>query len=354
MHILAVILRKLMSLYRAVIPRKNRVQSARNALQKKTYTAIWARVAKQLGGSVTELRGGYMVLECNGSWTIVHNAKVRIDDHVALTVAGNKPLIYDLLKRGDLDHLPKYLVYTLTELEAASRFLNGRDCFVVKPAYGTGGGDGVTTLVRNKNELLRASLFAASFCPEILIEEEVAGKSYRLLYLGTKLIDAIERRPPIIVGDGKSTIKRLIATENQLRESAEGKIATSQITIDSALKNRLKEISLRMSSVPAAGEEVIVKTVINQNRRDENIRVTSSVHSTFEELGAAVAKYLDLNLVGVDIIAKDISKPLDTQRAIINDINTMPGLHHHYYVRDDGQECPDVAEQVICYITASG
>ena len=352
-NILAVVLRKLMSLYRAINPSQRRAQLKRHAIQTATYKAMWTRVAHQLHGSVTEVGEGYLVLEHNDSWTIVNNANVRIDDHVALTVAGNKPLVYDLLKRGNFDYMPKYLVFTMSDFQVASDFLTECESFVIKPAYGTGGGDGVTTLVHSKWELFRASLFAATHCPVLLMEEEVAGKSYRLLYLGGRLIDAIERQPPVVIGDGSMSIKQLIEVENHLRQESDGTIATSLISIDSALRNKLRGLNLTMSSVPDKGEKIVLKTVVNQNRRNENIRITSHVHETFETFGHEIVRYLDLNLVGVDIITRDISEPLSSQTPIVNDINTMPGLHHHYFVRSDGQDCPDVAEQVIRYISAT-
>jgi len=78
---------------------------------------------------------------------------------------------------------------------------------VVKPAYGTGAGRGVTTRIDSYKKLKQASYLAAAFKPQLLIEEQVSGDSFRLLYINGVFVDPIRRDPPVVVGDGQSSIK---------------------------------------------------------------------------------------------------------------------------------------------------
>ena len=104
--------------------------------------------------------------------------------------------------------MPAHAIFDLDRLRAAEEFAQGREgpC-VVKPARGTGGGDGVTTDVRGRRDLRRAALHASLFCSDLVVEEQVPGDVYRLLYLKGCFLDAVRRRPPIVVGDGRSPLR---------------------------------------------------------------------------------------------------------------------------------------------------
>nr|HQU71074.1 hypothetical protein [Calditrichia bacterium] len=56
-----------------------------------------------------------------------------------------------------------------------------------------------------------------------------------------------------------------------------------------------------------------------------------------------------IDLLGVDLITPDVSRPLDEVGGVINEINTNPGLHHHYLVNNLSRE-NRVAERIIAYI----
>ena len=170
------------------------------------YHWAWRDAAEGLGGRVEDL--GHDVNEI-----VIGDVRTRtwcnftaIDDPVTLMVAGSKPATYRLLAREGLP-VPRHAEYSLSRMRPALDLLErvGGPC-VVKPARDTGGGTGVTTGVANRRQLSWVSAFAAAYCRDLLIEEEVAADCYRLLYLDGKLLDAIVHRPPALLGDGRSTI----------------------------------------------------------------------------------------------------------------------------------------------------
>ena len=81
----------------------------------------------------------------------------------------------------------------------------GRPC-VVKPARRTAAGAGITTGVRTLPRLISALARAGAHCGEVIVEEEVGGDNLRLLYLDGELIDSVRRLPPVVRGDGISSI----------------------------------------------------------------------------------------------------------------------------------------------------
>lgn len=321
-------------------------QSMMNAL----YDNIWQRVAAILGGSIQRLPGGFYDISVGGATTFVRGPEVQLDDHLTLRLAGNKPLVYQLLNDMQITCVPDYCTYTVTNISNALHFLEtSAGPVVVKPAAGTGAGAGVTAGISSRKQLLRATVLAASFCNELIIEAQFDGASYRLLFLGGIMIDAIQRCAPTIVGDGKSTISELVDKENRIRQEAAGRRSTSMLDKDSEMRSHLKKRGQSLRSIPPRDRVIVLKHVINQNNAFENHRVLDNVHPSFVELGKKVVRNLSIDLAGIDIIAPDITQSADNQSFILNDINTTPGLHHHYLLEDSASD-RDIGELILRYI----
>jgi cyanophycin synthetase len=57
---------------------------------------------------------------------------------------------------------------------------------------------------------MNAFRVAAEISDDVLVERYLPGHDYRLLVIGDKLIAAARRDPPLVVGDGKRTIRELV------------------------------------------------------------------------------------------------------------------------------------------------
>ncbi len=84
----------------------------------------------------------------------------------------------------------------------------------------------------------------------LLIEHQLGGDVHRLLVLDGKLLDTVRRRRPSVVGDGRSSLRELVALENARRRDASGAEGLSllRVDLDTALALRAQGISL--GSVP--------------------------------------------------------------------------------------------------------
>jgi len=197
--------------------------------------------------------------------------------------------------------------------------------------------------------LKRASMWAATFSPRLLIEAEIAGESYRLLYLDGKFIDAIRRKPPRVTGDGKQQIRQLMQRENRARLNGGEIVALCPLVVDFESELHLANAGLKLGDVLPAGQTVSVKTVSNQNRNAENESVREQVHPSIVRAGAKMAQIFKLKLAGVDVLTPDISEPLDVANGVFGEVNTSPGLHHHYLISNPQNGAP-AARQVLEYI----
>ena len=300
------------------------------------YQAVWRDAADSVGASVRELGGRMLEIGRDGVTIRVRDNLTSLDDPVTLALAGDKPAVYRLLSAAGLP-VPRHLVCRLDQLDQARTFAEslGAPC-VVKPAIDSAAGAGVTTGVTGERPLARAMARAAAWSHQITIEEQVSGGNYRLLYLDGELLDAVLRRPPTVRGDGKSTIAQLVKVENAARVRGGMDAAQTVIRVDHDLRNTLRRQGLEMRSVPRAGEAVQVKTVVNDNRREDNEAALDAVCPALAEAGAAAAVAVGARLAGVDVITGDPSVPLEESGGVVLEVNTTPGHHYHYKKRDGG------------------
>lgn len=253
-----------------------------------------------------------------------------MDDSVTLRLAGHKPTVYDILAADGVP-VPKHIAIDSFDLKAAKAFLqNATRPVVVKPASGTGGGAGVTTNITDTWRLIRALAQARAFGPTALIEEQIEGNNYRLLYLDGELLDAVERKPPSITGDGTSSIGTLVRRENALRVKTGPSLAQALLPIDVDMRHSLEAQGKSLRTVPAKGEIVRVKTVINGNRAEENVPALSQISESTVAMGRRIVEKLGIRLAGVDIITSNPGIDLAKSGGVVIDVNTTPGHYYHY------------------------
>jgi cyanophycin synthetase len=61
-----------------------------------------------------------------------------------------------------------------------------------------------------------------------------------------------------------------------------------------------------------------------------NTVVTELLCPSLRETAERAAQVLGSDLVGVDVITTDPSRPLSEAGGCVNEVNTTPALHHHY------------------------
>ncbi len=296
------------------------------------YRELWSKAAKSVGAHYAGWRFGFSRISRDGLTIVVRQGEVMLDSHLTLELMGNKTLVYQLMAEQGFC-VPHYRPFTMATLDKAAKFLDSQSGeIVVKPAAGTGGGRGVTTGINSRAMLKKASRYAARFSPDLVVEQQLEGKSFRLLYLGGKFIDAVRRDQPVIVGDGKKTIRQLAAKENARRLGKDPATALNPLKIDQDARVWLASIGLSPSFKPQAGAKVLVKRAVNENSAGQNHNVRNKVHPSTIAMAADLVANLGVELAGVDILCHDISQPLVAKNGLISEINTTPGLHHHYLV----------------------
>ena len=298
------------------------------------YAYVWREAAAQLGAGIESLGHDVFEIRLGDASTRVLQNFTGIDDLATHCVVRAKPVINRLLAGAGLP-TPRFADFDVHDLRPAVTFLDSTDkeC-VVKPASGTGGGLGVTTGVRSRWQLARAAFTAGTFGGDVLIEEQVHGDNYRLLYLDGQLVDAVIRKAPSVVGDGKRNLAQLVEEVNAQRLKQKQFIAHGLLTVDMDMKYTLAKQGLSMRSVPAPARVVYLKTVINQNSGADNETVTPLLCASIVADGAQAAAVAGVRLAGVDVITVDPSLPLRATGGVLLEVNSPPGYFWHYHKRD--------------------
>jgi D-alanine-D-alanine ligase-like ATP-grasp enzyme len=311
------------------------------------YRNMWQAVAAAEKADFKVLAEDIWDIELNGRRTRIRNDIMEFDNPVTLEIAGRKPLIYKLLQAGGL-RVPPHVVFHYDRLDKANAFLKQYPAgCVIKPANGTSSGQGVTTHIVSPQEVRRASILASLYCKELLIEPMIAGECYRLLVLDGRVIHAVCRRGYRLKGDGLSTVSALIRQENE-KLSEKG---LPIVDIDRDCLFTLSYQDLSLDATPEKDVEFIVKSVNDATRKYIEVRtvynaaVTDDICSALVENAIAAAKILRSRFVGVDFITVDASQPLEKTGGVINEVNTTPGLHHHYDIRSE--KYPAVARDIL-------
>lgn len=307
------------------------------------YHRYWEEGARRIGATFEQLREGVWEVSRNGVRTRIRNYITKLDPRPIRWKAGDKLHCYRLATECGLP-VPPHVVLTLDTMDHGRGFLASHPGpFVVKPAYGSSSGLGVTTGVRTWGQFFRAAVRAARYHERFLLETMVPGESWRLLVLDDRAIHAVRRRGVRVLGDGLSTIE-------QLCRAPSGPAAADDWIVAWTLAGQ----GLSSTDVPPAGQEVLVRSLPAGERRTSELRtaytesVTHLVGDDVARRCVAVTRRLGSQFAGIDLIANDLRRPLGETGGIFLEINTTPGIHHHYLGSEDHRD--PVAAKVLTFL----
>ena len=196
---------------------------------------------------------------------------------------------------------------------------------VVKPIDGNHG-RGVFINLYTQQEIEAAYAVAIEEGSEVLVERHIIGDEHRLLVVGNKVVAAAKGETVWITGDGKHTVLELIEIQlnSDPRRGTTEEHPLNPVRIDSAVELELARQKLTGSSIPSIDQQVLI-----QSNGNVAFDVTDLVHPEVAYQVALAARVVGLEIAGVDLVAQDISKPLESQNAAIVEVNAGPGLLMH-------------------------
>jgi len=271
---------------------------------------------------------------------------------LAVDIAGDKQLTRQLLESAGLPVPPGRIVRTADEaVEAAKRV---GFPVVVKPLdgnHGRGVGLDLTSVRAVRGAFTRA--LKESRRGWVVVEGMVAGRDYRLLVIGGYMVAVAERVPAHVIGDGKHTVRELVAEANAdpRRGIGHEKVLT-RIKIDEVAEALVRSQGYELDDAPEADTMVLLAATGNMSTGGSAIDRTWDAHEDNVEIAEEAARVVGLDVAGIDFIAPDITVPVRETGGAIVEVNAAPGFRMHTHPTDG--EPQYVARPVIDLLFPAG
>lgn len=246
---------------------------------------------------------------------------------ISVDIAGNKHATKKLL--GDMG-VPVPKGYKIRDIEDLEDTIDSVGFpVVVKPLDGNHG-KGATVGINSIEDARTAFEKAKEYSRYIIVEKQLIGSDFRALVVNNRLIAVAERVPAHVVGDGKSSIQKLIdKTNDDPRRGYGHENVLTQIDIDGQTMRCIRHAGYELESVLPKGEVLHLKTTANISTGGTAIDCTDEVHPENVFLFERIARIIGLDVAGVDVIALNVSEPLRENGGGIIEVNAAPGFRMH-------------------------
>lgn len=225
----------------------------------------------------------------------------------------------------------------------------GRDTLgfplVVKPRSGSVARH-VTINITSEVDLRAALRHAFSYSPAIIVERYIPGYVYRFTVVDGSRVFCVRQVPAHVTGDGKQTVRSLMAQKNA---QPERHIHPGETTFYHPIRETADAEVL--AHIPADGEQVwLAEDPFMRNGGDLE-EVSESVHADNRILAQNVAKRFGMKLVAFDFICEDITQSWKEQSCAILELNSLPSIEmHHLPSRGEPQDVAGaIADMAVRY-----
>jgi D-alanine-D-alanine ligase-like ATP-grasp enzyme len=164
-------------------------------------------------------------------------------------------------------------------------------------------------------------VFAAS--KKLLVQRIARGNDCSIVVLDREVLMASEKTPPYVIGDGHSSIGKLIAASQRLIRGAGH---PTELRLDDVrVKRHLAHHRQTLKTVPAVGQRVELLPRGNLGAGGDVQLVTEVLHPKLRALAVRVVADMGLRLASVDLV---LSRPADAppKRCTVLEVNSAPGL----------------------------
>ena len=287
------------------------------------YARILADEALRRGVrvEVTDAPSGELRLSLGGRSLLTRESLSELTTAVAMSRCDDKRVTRRLLQRAGV-RVARGAEVAAGDPTAALALLDEAGQVVVKPARGEQG-RGITVGVQDPAGLLRAVDVARRHCPDVLVEELVAGEDLRVVVIDHEVVAAAVRRPAEVVGDGHRDVTALVRETSRRRERATD--GESSIPLDEVTAEVVAESGYAMDDVPPAGERLRVRRTANLHTGGTIEDVTARLHPEVARAAVQASRAIDIPVTGLDFIVPDVDGP----DHVFIEANERPGLANH-------------------------
>ncbi len=246
---------------------------------------------------------------------------------IAVDLASNKEETKRLLSDAAIPVAKGLCIVSEDEVKEAIEYIGFP--LVFKPLDGNHG-KGASINVKTEEEAFAAFEHAKKYSRRIIVEKFITGYDFRVLVINNKFIAAALREPAHVIGDGVSTIEQLIEVENKDPRRGYGhENVLTEISIDRETREQLAKKNLTLETVLPKGEKCYLKGTANLSTGGTSTDVTDIVHPHNIFICERISRIIGLDICGIDIMAQNLSEPLEQSGGVILEVNAAPGFRMH-------------------------
>ena len=168
----------------------------------------------------------------------------------------------------------------------------------------------------------------------VLVEEFIPGTEYRFFILDGSCEAVLLRVAANVVGDGKHTIRELVAqkNDNPLR-GRDHRSPLEIIALGDIEQLMLTQQGYTPDDILPEGKKVNLRRNSNISTGGDSIDVTETMDSSYQELAAAMATSMGAWACGVDLIIPDKTQPASKEKPHFTciELNFNPAMYIHTY-----------------------
>ena len=300
-------------------------------LELSTQVLIAESRRRDIEVEILDPEDNFIALRRDGRTEYVKQAtRTSADTYISALLMENKEVTKKVLRAAGL-RVPaggKYRSLTA----ALADYPNHREQKMVVKPNSTNFGEGVA-IIESGAELsvYRAALEAAfALDASVLVEEFVEGREFRFLVIGGQTRAVLHRVPANVRGDGRTTIRELVAAKNLHPYRGENyRKPLERIRLDSTELDFLSGQGLTPESVPDAGAVVFLRKNSNISTGGDSIDFTDTMPAVYRRWAEQATAAVGAAICGLDMIIPDIAAAGPDAGYSILELNFNPALHIH-------------------------
>lgn len=272
-----------------------------------------------IGVEIVDAEGGFFRLSYGGRSILCRESLSELTSAVAMSICDDKRVTRRLVEAAGVT-VPRQI--DAGEEAGVRALLKAHGALVVKPARGEQG-KGVAVDLRSWSACETAIGEARHYCDQAVVEECVSGIDLRLVVIDFQVVAAAVRKPAMVAGNGRDSVRDLIARQSRRRAAATG--GESTIPLDAETERCLLEAGYSLDDVPPAETQITIRKTANLHTGGTIHDVTRELHPALAAAAVKVAQAIDIPVTGVDFIIEAPDRP----DYWFIEANERPGLANH-------------------------
>lgn len=264
---------------------------------------------------------------------IVKNGNITSKDpYIGHYVMENKVVTKGVLAEHGIN-VPKSLEFK--DMNAAMKVANlySEKAFVIKPKS-TNMGLGISIFKHGADETAFNDALKIAFKEDhaVLIEDFAFGTEYRFYVQEGKVLSIVNRVGANVIGDGQSTVADLVGQKNEdPKRGYDHRSPLETIQLGEIEINTLKQQGYTQDSVIPKGDQVFLRENSNISTGGDSIEVLEDMHESYKEIAIKMAKALNVNITGLDLMIEDLNVPASKDNYALIEANFNPMMMMHIY-----------------------